>query len=92
MSDAAAENGPEGLLSLKMVYDQSMFHLGEGSHSTEDQEQKAGATFGAPTDLIHIPTGSHSSSSGHEKNLDSSMQYGKQPGSRYTKRSEQERD
>lgn len=45
---AAAENGPEGLLSLKVVYHQPMSHLGEGSQAMEHQGQKSEAAFDDP--------------------------------------------
>lgn len=53
---AAAENGSEGLLSLNVVYGQSMSHLGEGSQAKEDQGQKAETAFDVPLSSHPYPS------------------------------------
>lgn len=90
---AAAENGPEGLLSLKVVvYGQPMSHLGEGSQAKEHQGQKAEAAFDVPLGPHPYPGGQSLPQLRPWEELRFKCKYGRQTGGRHTKRTEQERD
>lgn len=89
---AADENGPEGLLSLKVVYGQPMSHLGEGSQVKEHQGQKAEAAFDDPLGPHPYPGRQKLSQLRPCEELRFKYKYGRQTGGRHTKRTEQERD